>query len=88
MIVWYHTIPTQSIESLLDIKLMNTMFLQNCFLFCVCLQLVMVFLDEVVGFIQDVGAEISDTIGFGKPTADVTTVDIESINLTKADIVW
>lgn len=48
----------------------------------------MTFLDKAVGFIQDVGGEIGGTIiGFGKPTADVSTVDIESINLTKADIV-
>ncbi|XP_048422951.1 uncharacterized protein LOC103956052 [Pyrus x bretschneideri] len=35
----------------------------------------------------DRGAKIEGTIGFGKPTADVTAIHIPSINLEKAEIV-
>ncbi|KZV34794.1 hypothetical protein F511_00696 [Dorcoceras hygrometricum] len=45
------------------------------------------FLDKVKDFIQDIGEKIEETIGFGKPTADVTAIHIPHINLEKADIV-
>ncbi|KAJ1384117.1 Water stress and hypersensitive response domain [Sesbania bispinosa] len=45
------------------------------------------FLDTVKGFIQDIGEKIEETIGFGKPTADVTAIHIPSINLEKAELV-
>ncbi|XP_027118051.1 uncharacterized protein [Coffea arabica] len=45
------------------------------------------FLEKVKDFIQDIGEKIEETIGFGKPTADVTGIHIPSINLEKADIV-
>lgn len=38
-------------------------------------------------FIHDIGEKIEGTIGFGKPTADVTAVHFPSINLEKAEIV-
>lgn len=45
------------------------------------------FLDKVKGFIQDIGEKIEETIGFGKPTADVTEIHIPHINMEKAEIV-
>lgn len=45
------------------------------------------FLEKVKDFIQDIGEKIEETIGFGKPTADVTGIHIPSINLEKAEIV-
>ncbi|GFP87156.1 desiccation protectant protein lea14 homolog [Phtheirospermum japonicum] len=45
------------------------------------------FLDKVKDFIQDIGDKIEETIGFGKPTADVTGIHIPHISLEKADIV-
>ncbi|GAU21042.1 hypothetical protein TSUD_132540 [Trifolium subterraneum] len=45
------------------------------------------FLDTVKGFIHDIGDKIEETIGFGKPTADVSAIHIPSINLEKADLV-
>lgn len=45
------------------------------------------FLDRVKDFIHDVGEKIEETIGFGKPTADVSAIHIPSINLEKAEIV-
>ncbi|KAK4766130.1 hypothetical protein SAY87_007772 [Trapa incisa] len=45
------------------------------------------FLEKVKDFIHDIGEKIEETIGFGKPTADVTGIHLPSINLKKADIV-
>ncbi|KAI4308226.1 hypothetical protein L6164_031323 [Bauhinia variegata] len=45
------------------------------------------FIDKVKDFIRDIGEKIDETVGFGKPDADVTGVHIPSINLHKADIV-
>ncbi|CAA0839322.1 Late embryogenesis abundant protein- group 2 [Striga hermonthica] len=45
------------------------------------------FIDKVKDFIHDIGEKIEETIGFGKPTADVTGIHIPHINLHKADIV-
>ncbi|KAL3506990.1 hypothetical protein ACH5RR_032372 [Cinchona calisaya] len=45
------------------------------------------FLEKVKDFIHDIGEKIEETIGFGKPTADVTGIHIPKINLEKADIV-
>ncbi|KAF2298233.1 hypothetical protein GH714_020577 [Hevea brasiliensis] len=45
------------------------------------------FIDTVKGFILDIGEKIEETIGFGKPTANVTGFHILSINLEKADFV-
>ncbi|OIW02797.1 hypothetical protein TanjilG_29573 [Lupinus angustifolius] len=45
------------------------------------------FIDKVKDFIHDIGEKIEEAIGFGKPTADVTTIHIPLINLHKADIV-
>lgn len=45
------------------------------------------FIDKVKDFIHDIGEKIEETIGFGKPTADVTAVHISSINLEKAELV-
>ncbi|TQD83664.1 hypothetical protein C1H46_030778 [Malus baccata] len=45
------------------------------------------FVDKVKDFIHDIGEKIEGTIGFGKPTADVTAIHIPSINLEKAEIV-
>ncbi|KAL8549193.1 hypothetical protein ACS0TY_008153 [Phlomoides rotata] len=45
------------------------------------------FLDKVKDFIQDIGEKIEETVGFGKPTADVTGIHIPHINLEKADLV-
>ncbi|KAL7127972.1 hypothetical protein ABFS83_14G284800 [Erythranthe nasuta] len=45
------------------------------------------FLDKVKDFIQDIGEKIEETVGFGKPTADVTDIHIPKINLERADIV-
>ncbi|KAM7510057.1 hypothetical protein LguiB_008932 [Lonicera macranthoides] len=42
---------------------------------------------KVKDFIHDVGEKIEETIGFGKPDADVTGIHIPSINLEKAEIV-
>lgn len=45
------------------------------------------FLDKVKDFIHDVGEKIEETVGFGKPTADVTAIHIDSIDLKRADLV-
>ncbi|KAF6162347.1 hypothetical protein GIB67_008476 [Kingdonia uniflora] len=45
------------------------------------------FLDKVKDFIHDIGEKIEETIGFGKPTADVTGIHLPTINLKKADII-
>ncbi|XP_077225431.1 uncharacterized protein LOC143858623 [Tasmannia lanceolata] len=45
------------------------------------------FLGTVKGFIRGIGEKIDETIGFGKPTADVTEIHIPSIDLKKADII-
>ncbi|XAR64526.1 hypothetical protein NMG60_11008251, partial [Bertholletia excelsa] len=45
------------------------------------------FIEKVKDFIHDIGEKIEETIGFGKPTADVTGIHIPKINLEKADIV-
>uniref|UniRef100_A0A5B7AVW5 Water stress and hypersensitive response domain-containing protein n=1 Tax=Davidia involucrata TaxID=16924 RepID=A0A5B7AVW5_DAVIN len=45
------------------------------------------FIEKVKDFIHDIGEKIEETIGFGKPTADVTGIHIPTINLEKADIV-
>ncbi|KAL2506111.1 Late [Abeliophyllum distichum] len=45
------------------------------------------FIEKVKDFIQDIGEKIEETIGFGKPTADVTGIHFPHINLEKADIV-
>lgn len=45
------------------------------------------FIEKVKDFIHDIGEKIEETIGFGKPTADVTAVHIPKINLERADIV-
>lgn len=46
------------------------------------------FIGKVKDFIHDIGEKIGEgTIGFGKPTADVTAIHVPSINLDKADIV-
>ncbi|KAJ4723948.1 Late embryogenesis abundant protein Lea14 [Melia azedarach] len=45
------------------------------------------FIDKVKDFIHDIGEKIEETIGFGKPTADVSGIHIPKINLERADIV-
>lgn len=45
------------------------------------------FLDKVKDFIQDIGEKIEETVGFGKPTADVSAIHIPHINMEKAEIV-
>ncbi|CAN6451948.1 unnamed protein product [Victoria cruziana] len=45
------------------------------------------FIGKVKDFIHTIGEKIEETIGFGKPTADVTGIHIPTINLKKADIV-
>ncbi len=45
------------------------------------------FIEKVKDFIHDIGEKIEETIGFGKPTADVTEIHIPKINLERADIV-
>lgn len=45
------------------------------------------FIDKVKDFIHDIGEKIEETIGFGKPTADVSAIHIPHINLEKAEIV-
>ncbi|XP_028780786.1 uncharacterized protein LOC114737052 [Neltuma alba] len=45
------------------------------------------FLEKVKDFIHDIGEKIEETIGFGKPTADVTGIHIPSINLEKAELI-
>ncbi|PWA57741.1 Immunoglobulin-like fold [Artemisia annua] len=45
------------------------------------------FLGKVKGFIKDVGEKIEETIGCGKPTADVSAIHIPKINLKEADII-
>ncbi|KAI3932849.1 hypothetical protein MKX01_031831 [Papaver californicum] len=45
------------------------------------------FLDKVKDFIHDIGEKIEETVGFGKPTADVTAIHVPKINLEMADIV-
>ena len=39
------------------------------------------FIEKVKDFIHKIGEKIEETIGFGKPTADVTGIHIPSINL-------
>ncbi|XP_010526936.1 PREDICTED: desiccation-related protein At2g46140 [Tarenaya hassleriana] len=45
------------------------------------------FIDKVKDFIHDIGEKIEETIGFGKPTADVTAIHLPKINLERADVV-
>lgn len=45
------------------------------------------FLGKVKNFVKDIGEKIEGTIGFGKPSADVTGIHIPCINLEKAEIV-
>jgi LEA14-like dessication related protein len=45
------------------------------------------FFDKVKDFIQDVGEKIEETIGFGKPTADVSGIHIPKINLETVELV-
>ncbi|KAI3886143.1 hypothetical protein MKW92_013873 [Papaver armeniacum] len=45
------------------------------------------FLEKVKDFIHDIGEKIEETVGFGKPTADVTAIHVPKINLEMADIV-
>ncbi|KAJ8527598.1 hypothetical protein K7X08_015049 [Anisodus acutangulus] len=45
------------------------------------------FVEKVKDFIEDVGQKIEETVGFGKPTADVTAIHFPRINLKKAEIV-
>ncbi|KAL4312229.1 hypothetical protein GQ457_01G018240 [Hibiscus cannabinus] len=45
------------------------------------------FMDKVKDFIHDIGEKIEETIGFGKPTADVSAIHLPHISLEKADIV-
>ncbi|KAA8527220.1 hypothetical protein F0562_034683 [Nyssa sinensis] len=45
------------------------------------------FIEKVKDFIHDIGEKIEETIGFGKPTADVSEIHIPSINLERAEIV-
>lgn len=45
------------------------------------------FLDKVKDFIHDIGEKIEGAIGFGKPTADITTINISHISLEKAELV-
>ena len=45
------------------------------------------FLEKVKDFIHDIGEKIEGAIGFGKPTADVTGLHVNSINLEKAEFV-
>ncbi|KAL8104541.1 uncharacterized protein LOC141677324 isoform X1 [Apium graveolens] len=45
------------------------------------------FFGTIKNFVQDIGEKIEETIGFGKPTADVSAIHIPKINLEKADIV-
>ncbi|KAI3739016.1 hypothetical protein L2E82_29361 [Cichorium intybus] len=45
------------------------------------------FLGKVKGFIQDIGEKIEGTIGFGKPTADVSAIHVPKINLKQCDLI-
>ncbi|XP_031273430.1 desiccation-related protein At2g46140-like [Pistacia vera] len=45
------------------------------------------FIDKVKDFIHDIGEKIEETIGFGKPTADISGIHIPKFNLEQADIV-
>ncbi|XP_047308195.1 uncharacterized protein LOC124911732 [Impatiens glandulifera] len=45
------------------------------------------FIEKVKDFIHDIGEKIEETIGFGKPTADVSGIHIPHIDLHRADIV-
>ncbi|KAL1159468.1 hypothetical protein V6Z11_A08G295700 [Gossypium hirsutum] len=45
------------------------------------------FIDKVKGLIHDIGEKMEETIGFGKPTADVAEIHLPYINLEKAEIV-
>jgi len=45
------------------------------------------FVEKVKGFVHDVGEKIEGTIGFGKPTADVTAIHIPKINLKMIEFV-
>lgn len=45
------------------------------------------FMDKVKNFIQDVGEKLEETIGFGKPTADVTAIHIPSIDLKTIELI-
>jgi LEA14-like dessication related protein len=44
------------------------------------------FLGKVKEFIQDIGEKIEETIGFGKPTADVTGIHIPHVSLEKIEL--
>lgn len=45
------------------------------------------FIDKIKDFIHDIGEKIEETIGFGKPTADVTAVHVPKINLKMAEFI-
>nr|AWJ68149.1 late embryogenesis abundant [Cleistogenes songorica] len=45
------------------------------------------FLDKVKDFIQDIGEKIEETIGFGKPSADVTGIHIPHISLEQIELI-
>ncbi|MCL7036342.1 hypothetical protein MKW94_003945 [Papaver nudicaule] len=44
------------------------------------------FLGKVKDFIHDVGEKIEETVGFGKPTANVKSIQIASIDLKRAEL--
>ncbi|KAE9450512.1 hypothetical protein C3L33_17590, partial [Rhododendron williamsianum] len=45
------------------------------------------FIEKIKDFIHDIGEKIEETVGFGKPTADVTGIHLPCINLERADVV-
>ncbi|ERM95994.1 hypothetical protein AMTR_s00129p00032120 [Amborella trichopoda] len=45
------------------------------------------FFEKVKDFIHDIGEKIEETIGFGKPTVDVSTIHIPSINMKRVDLI-
>lgn len=44
-------------------------------------------MDKVKGLIHDIGEKIEEAVGFGKPTADVTTIHIPSIDLKTIELI-
>ncbi|KAL7145715.1 hypothetical protein ABFS83_07G106000 [Erythranthe nasuta] len=45
------------------------------------------FFGKVKGFMHDIGDKIEETVGFGKPTAEFSSIHFPHIDLQKADIV-
>ncbi|KAK9670420.1 hypothetical protein RND81_13G200800 [Saponaria officinalis] len=45
------------------------------------------FMDKIKDFIQDVGDKIEETVGFGKPTADVTAIHVPAIDLKTIELI-